>query len=125
MTGPSAATSAQVGLGAIDPNENDSDWGDSFLNLQGIKVQAAYNFTDFLTRHRHLLRRLELQGGLPRCRDPGPRQRRSHRQPAAGRRSGYNVGGATTNPGGTNTGLGTLAGANSVQRVDVDLQWKF
>ena len=36
--------------------------------------------------------------------------------------TGYSVGNATTNPGGTNTGLGTLAGANSVQRLDVDIQ---
>ena len=28
---------------------NDSDWGDSFLNQQGVKLQSAYNFTDFLT----------------------------------------------------------------------------
>ena len=39
----------QVGVGSVDPNINDSDWGDSFLNQQGIKVQSVYNFTDFLT----------------------------------------------------------------------------
>ena len=39
----------QVGLGSIDPNLNDSDWGDSFLNQQGIKLQSQYNFTDFVT----------------------------------------------------------------------------
>ncbi len=38
----------QVGLGAIDPNLNDSDWGDSFLNQQGVKVVGSYSFTDFL-----------------------------------------------------------------------------
>ena len=36
----------QVGLGSIDPNLNDSDWAESFLNQQGVKVQSTYN------RHR-------------------------------------------------------------------------
>ncbi|MDD5348679.1 MAG: putative porin [Chthoniobacteraceae bacterium] len=36
----------QVGLGAIDPNLNDSDWMLSRLNMRGWKVVIAYNFTD-------------------------------------------------------------------------------
>ena len=36
----------QVGLGSIDPNLNDSDWGLSRLNLAGWKAAIAYSFTD-------------------------------------------------------------------------------
>jgi len=36
----------QVGLGSLDPNLNDSDWGLSRLNLKGWKASIAYNFTD-------------------------------------------------------------------------------
>lgn len=36
----------QVGLGAIDPNLNDSDWLVSRLNMAGWKAAIAYNFTD-------------------------------------------------------------------------------
>ncbi|MDD5350992.1 MAG: putative porin [Chthoniobacteraceae bacterium] len=36
----------EVGLGAVDPNLNDSDWGLSRLNLRGWKASLGYNFTD-------------------------------------------------------------------------------
>lgn len=36
----------QIGIDSIDPNLNDSDFGLSFLNITGLKVGAAYNFTD-------------------------------------------------------------------------------
>lgn len=39
----------QVGLGAVDPNLADSEWGNGYPNQQGVKVTAVYNFTDFLT----------------------------------------------------------------------------
>jgi hypothetical protein len=39
----------QVGVGSVDPNLSDSEWGNGFLNQQGVKVAAVYNFTDFLT----------------------------------------------------------------------------
>jgi hypothetical protein len=116
----------QVGLGAIDPNENDSDWADSFLNMQGFQIRAAYNFTDFLTGTVTYYDDWNYKSGLLDGTSPG--QGRVNGAigslPLAGG-PGYSIGGATTNPGGTNTGLGTLVGANSVQRVDVDLQWKF
>lgn len=38
----------QIGLGAVDPNLNDSDFGNGNLNQQGIVLRTAYNFTDFL-----------------------------------------------------------------------------
>jgi len=36
-----------VGIGSIDPNWNDSDWGFSKLNQKGFKLALAYNVTDF------------------------------------------------------------------------------
>jgi len=39
----------QVGLGAVDPNLNDSDVFASALNMRGFRLKGEYNFTDFLT----------------------------------------------------------------------------
>jgi hypothetical protein len=36
----------QVGMDSIDPNLNDSNFALSYLNVQGIKIGVAYNFTD-------------------------------------------------------------------------------
>ncbi len=41
------ASFRQIGLSSIDPNLNDSDFALSNLNVQGVKVALAYNFTDF------------------------------------------------------------------------------
>ena len=40
------ATYRQVGLAAVDPNLNASDWGLSRVNLRGWKFSVAYNFTN-------------------------------------------------------------------------------
>ena len=37
----------QTGIGAVDPNLNDSDFALGQLNMQGVKTGVAYNFTDF------------------------------------------------------------------------------
>ncbi|MDD5349466.1 MAG: putative porin [Chthoniobacteraceae bacterium] len=37
----------QTGLGAVDPNLNDSDFAFGQLNMQGVKTGVAYNLTDF------------------------------------------------------------------------------
>lgn len=37
----------QIGLGAVDPNLNESDFALSELNTRGFKVGVRYNFTDF------------------------------------------------------------------------------
>jgi len=37
----------QVGIAAIDPNINDSDFALSYMNVQGYKVGVAYNITNF------------------------------------------------------------------------------
>lgn len=39
----------QTGLGAVDPNLADSDFGNGNLNQQGVKIRTGYNFTDFLS----------------------------------------------------------------------------
>jgi hypothetical protein len=102
----------QVGLGAIDPNLNDSDWGDSFLNQQGVRVQSIYNFTDFLTGSITYYNTWDYkstlfngQGALPQSVTQLPI--------------------STQATGGTNGATGNLAGVKSTERVQVDLQWKF
>ena len=37
----------EVGLTAVDPNLNDSDWGFSKVNQKGFKLALAYNVNDF------------------------------------------------------------------------------
>jgi hypothetical protein len=37
----------EVGITAVDPNTNDSDWGFSKLNQKGFKLALTYNVTDF------------------------------------------------------------------------------
>jgi polyhydroxyalkanoate synthesis regulator phasin len=37
----------QEGIDAVDPNINSDDFGNSFLNMQGLRVTLAYNLTDF------------------------------------------------------------------------------
>ncbi len=38
----------EVGVAAVDPNINDSDWGFSKTNQKGFKLALAYNVTDFV-----------------------------------------------------------------------------
>jgi hypothetical protein len=96
----------QVGLGSIDPNLNDSDWGDSFLNQQGAKLVVSYSFTDFLVGSVTAYDTWALKNGLFAAQNP----------------SGLPV---VANATGTTASLQGLAAASQVQRVDVDLQWKF
>jgi hypothetical protein len=37
----------QIGIDAVDPNLNSDDFANSFLNMQGVRVNLAYNLTDF------------------------------------------------------------------------------
>ena len=37
----------EVGVTAVDPNTNDSDWGFSKVNEKGLKLAFAYNVNDF------------------------------------------------------------------------------
>ncbi len=100
----------QTGLGAVDPNLNDSDFADSFLNQQGIKVQGIYNFTDFLTGSITVFDTWALKNSL------------------LNGTNGENPAGlpiVTGVSGTTASGITNLAGVSQTQRVDVDLMWKF
>jgi len=37
----------QTGIAAVDPNLNDSDFANGYLNMQGVKTGVNYNLTDF------------------------------------------------------------------------------
>jgi len=100
----------QVGLGSIDPNLNDSDWGDSFLNQQGVKVAGSYNFTDFLL-------------GTISVYDTWAYKSSLLNGSAGNNPTGLAV--VTGTASTTASGIANLAGAGQTQRVDVDLQWKF
>ena len=107
----------QVGVGSIDPNLNDSDWGDSFLNQQGIRVQSIYNFTDFLTGSITVYDTWAYKNGLLNG-NPGQNP------------TGLPIASDSPAPGATGSGvtasnIGNLAGVNQTQRVQVDLMWKF
>jgi Putative porin len=105
----------QVGLGSIDPNLNDSDWGDSFLNQQGVKVQSTYNFTDFLTGSITIYDTWAYKSSLLNGDNAGSNPTGL---PLAG-------GGGGTVSGTTASAIANLAGVSQTQRVDVDLMWKF
>jgi len=105
----------QVGLGSVDPNLNDSDWGDSFLNQQGVKIQSTYNFTDFLTGSIIVYDTWAYKSSLLNGDNAGSNPTGL---PLAG-------GGGATVSGTTASGIANLAGISQSQRVDVDLMWKF
>jgi hypothetical protein len=105
----------QIGLAAVDPNLNDSDFGDSYLNMQGIKVQAVYNFTDFLTG---AVTYFDTWNYKPNLLDGSGASSSPAGLPLAGA-APYSVGGAGP------SGVTNLVGINTSQRVQVDLQWKF
>ena len=104
-----------MGLGSIDPNLNDSDWGDSFLNQQGIKVQSIYNFTDFLTGSIAVYDTWAYKSSLLNGSSAGS-------NPTGLPLAGGGGGGVS---GTTASGITNLAGVSQTQRVDVDLMWKF
>ena len=115
----------QTGLGSIDPNLNDSDFGDSFLNQEGFKVQSTYNFTDYLTGSITYYNTWAYKNGLlngtpgqSTTNDGHTALPMTSTTAAGGGVGGYAVTGPTT-------GLTGLVAANSTQRVQVDLQWKF
>ena len=98
----------QVGLGAVDPNLNDSDWGDSFLNQQGVKVSGSYSFTDAVVGTISVYDTWAYKSHLFAGQDP----------------SSLAVGSGTNVTGNTASLIG-LGAASQTQRVQVDLLWKF
>jgi hypothetical protein len=100
----------QVGLGAIDPNLNDSDWGDSFLNQQGVQLTSTYNFTDFLTGSLTYFNTWDYKNDLLN----GVDGQSTSQLPIT-----------TQVQSGTTPATASLAGASRTQRVEADIMWKF
>jgi hypothetical protein len=90
----------QIGLGAVDQDINGTDYADSYANQQGFKLSTAYNFTDFLTGTVTFYDTWDYKRGLYQS-----------------------LGGNTATPSTGTTQY--LVSAKSVQRVQVDLGWKF
>jgi hypothetical protein len=111
----------QTGLGSVDPNLNDSDFADSFLNQQGFKIQSTYNFTDFLTGSVTFYDTWNYKTGLL----DGSTSGQNPLTASVGGTGLPIVGGAGYAVGGASTGVTGLAGASSTERVQVDLMWKF
>jgi hypothetical protein len=105
----------QTGLGAVDPNLNDSDFGDSYLNQQGIKIQSVYNFTDFLTGSITFFDTWAYKSNLM---DGSPSENPTGLPLAGG--GGYTIAGASATSTAAN-----LVQSHDTQRVFVDLMWKF
>ena len=91
----------QIGLGAVDQNINGTDFADSYANQQGFKLSLAYNFTDFLL-------------GTVTFYDTWDYKRNLY-QSIGGSRTVVPTAGTTP----------YLVSAKSVERVQVDLGWKF
>jgi hypothetical protein len=95
----------QIGLGSVDPNINGTDFADSYTNVEGVKTSAVYNFTDFLTGTVTFYDTWAYKDNLFNA-----------------------LGGNTTNSGTTAPVAGTtqyLVSEKSLERVQVDLGWKF
>ncbi len=95
-----------TGISAVDPNLNDSDFANGYLNTRGIKAGLVYNLTDFatfgVTYYYAWNLRDDLVGG-----------------------AATSVAGASANAfAGPNAG-GGLGNANVVQVLQVDLNVKF
>jgi len=84
----------------VDQDINGTDYADSYANQQGFKLSTAYNFTDFLTGTVTFYDTWDYKRGLYQS-----------------------LGGNTATPSTGTTQY--LVSAKSVQRVQVDLGWKF
>lgn len=94
----------QVGLGALDPNTNGTDFANSYQNQQGIKLTGVYNFTDYLTLGVTYYNTWNYKDGL------------------------YESLGGPNGVNGNKPAAGStqyLVSQNSTQRLQVDLGWKF
>jgi hypothetical protein len=90
----------QIGLGAVDQNINGTDYADSYANQEGFKLSTAYNFTDFLTGTVTFYDTWEYKRGLYQS-----------------------LGGNNSTPATGSTQY--LVSEKALQRVQVDLGWKF
>lgn len=90
----------QIGLGAVDQNINGTDYADSYANQEGFKFSSAYNFTDFLTGTVTFFDTWSYKDNLYQS-----------------------LGGTSATPATGSTQY--LVSEKSLQRVQVDLGWKF
>ena len=92
----------QIGLGAVDPNINGTDFANSYSNVEGLKFASVYNFTDFLTGTVTFYDDWAYKNNL------------------------YNaLGGSGTKAAPTAGTTQFLVSEKSLERVQVDLGWKF
>ena len=92
----------QIGLGAVDQNINGTDYADSYANQEGIKAAAAYNLTDFFTATITYYDSWDYKPHLYQA-----------------------LGGGAASPAATTSSTLNLVSEKSLQRVQVDLGWKF
>ncbi len=92
----------QVGLGAVDQNINGTDYADSYANQEGFKIAGAYNFTDFLTLTTTFYDTWDYKKNLYQS-----------------------LGGGAATPNAQTASTLNLVGEKSLQRLQVDLGWKF
>ncbi len=92
----------QIGLGAVDQNINGTDYADSYANQQGFKLAGAYNFTDFLTATVTFYDTWDYKQNLY-----------------------HSLGGTAATPSATSASTLNLIGEEKLQRLQVDLGWKF
>ncbi len=93
----------QIGLGAVDQNINGTDFADSYANQEGLKFSGVYNFTDFLTGTVTYYDTWDYKTGLYQA-------------------IGGGTGAAAAPTAGTTQ---YLVGEKSLQRIQVDIGWKF
>lgn len=92
----------QIGLGSVDTNINGTDFANSYSNVEGFKFAAAYNFTDAFLGTVTFYEDWAYKNNL------------------------YNaLGGSGTKASPTAGTTQYLVSAKAVQRLQVDLGWKF
>ena len=111
----------QIGLGAVDQNINGSDYADSYANQEGLKFSGVYNFTDFLTGTVTFYDTWAYKDNLYSALGGSP-------SAAPGASPSSTTG--TKTPSATTSALagGTtqaLVAEKSLQRIQVDIGWKF
>ena len=92
----------QVGLGAVDQNINGTDYADSYANTEGFKFAGAYNFTDFFTATITYYDTWDYKPHLYQS-----------------------LGGGGGTPSAITQSTLNLVGEKALQRLQVDLGWKF
>ena len=98
----------QIGLGSVDPNINGTDFANSYSNIEGLKFSGVYNFTDAFTGTVTFFDDWAYKNNLFKDLNGSPA-------------NGSPANNAAADAGTTQY----LVALKSVQRVQVDLGWKF